>query len=175
MTLDFRSWHPEQKARFVAVLFAIIGIAAWLALERNVFSFPLALFYAVITINTYFSVRFFSGLMPSEDALQHVLDVVLAIFFLLLALHFAHPIIFVFFALCLFIAATLKYALLIHTFAHPIVLRRKILIDLLGIILCAVILGLMLAGAVFYATWAFALIFLAANAHLLILRPMYRQ
>jgi hypothetical protein len=74
----------------------------------------------------------------------------------------------------MFIVATIKYACLLNKIPQPKLLKRKIIIDLVGVSGCALILGGILAGYTELSLWTLAVSFLIANFFLLIVWPMYR-
>lgn len=172
---DSNQWSPNIKAWFVMITFALIGIVGWALLVTDWWSaLPLGIFYATITMNTYFSVKLFASITPPENKLQHIMDLLLVVFYLLLVPSFPYPTAYMFFALCIFITAPIKYALLLTVIPYEHLLKRKILIDLLGTSLCAAVLGGALLGYPLESAWVLAVVFLLANIYLLAIRPMYR-
>lgn len=134
---------------------------------------PHVIFFAVLILNTVFSVRFWRPLQP-KSPVQLVIDGVLLANYAALLFAIGRPIEFAFFAALLFIAATMKYAVMLGVVPHTDVLRKKIIIDLLGAFLCAAVLFATLMGYALYAAWALAVIFTLANIYLLYFRPMYK-
>lgn len=161
------------KTMLATAAFSLAGIAS-LALVAPASSvlLPHIIFYAVLVLNTFFSIRFFSRIAP-ENLSQIEIDTVLVILYFALASSLGRPILFAFFALCLFIAASSKYPLLLLVIPQTDVLKRKILIDLLGTATCAGILGATLLGYAFEAAWTSAILFSLANVYLLAIKPMY--
>jgi hypothetical protein len=74
----------------------------------------------------------------------------------------------------LFIVAAAKYSLMLYEIPHTHLIERKIRVDLLGALLCAMVLATMNAGFVLQASWALAVVFAIANVYVLGLRPLYR-
>lgn len=168
-------WPAHIKARVVTITFALIGTVGWVLLVTDwQIALPLGIFYATITVNTYFSVKLFMSITPPENKLQHIMDLLLVVFYLLLVPSFPYPIAYMFFALCIFITAPIKYALLLNVIPYEHLLKRKILIDLLGTALCASVLGGALLGYPLVSAWVLAIVFLLANIYLLATRPMYK-
>jgi hypothetical protein len=164
------------KAIVATGIFALAGIASSVLFVSNwQVSLPLAIFYLVITINTFPSVHLFSSIAPEEDDDKHLLsDAVLSVLYILLAISLGDPVSFALTTTLLFIAATIKYAYMLHIVPHAALLKRKIIIDLFGTLLGAASLGIMLTGHVQLASWAMAGIFVVANIYFLWINPMYR-
>ncbi len=166
---------PMKRALLSTGFFASAGILSFFFFApSNLVLWPNTLFYAVIVLNTFFSVRFFARITPHSWT-QSVVDGVLVLIYLALALSLGREWAFPFFALCIFVAAPIKYVLMLGKIPHSDLLRRKLLIELLGAglctaaLLCAVFLGYPLTAA-----WTLAIIFSLANIYLLAIRPMYR-
>lgn len=165
---------PKLRALTATILFAAVGV--WSVLFHNVpweYSIPHIIFYVVLTINTYFSVRFYTAITPAS-VFQTLIDVALAAAYIGLALTIGVPIAFAYFALLIFTIAPAKYAHLLGKTPHDKTLRRKILIDLLGTLMCVFVLGLTLVGLELKAAWILAGLFTLANIYLLAIKPMYR-
>lgn len=166
--------NPTVKALVVTVAFSLTGLLTLLYRAPQVPELlPQTIFYAVLVLNTFFSVRFYSALQP-KNVSQFVIDAVLVAAYLALALSLGRPIPFAFAALCLFILAPQKYALMLGLIPNTALLRNKILIDLSGAMLSAAVLGATLAGYAFASALVFVILFTLANIYLLFIRPMYR-
>lgn len=166
--------NPSMRALSASVLFAAVGV--WSLLFHSVpweFVVPHIVFYATLTLNTFFSIRFYTGMTP-ESTFQTLIDLILAASYVALALAIGLAVPFAFFALLIFAIAPAKYAHLLGKTPHDKTLRKKILIDLLGTLMCAMVLGLTLVGMELEAAWILASLFVAANVYLLAIRPMYR-
>jgi len=165
---------PTTKAWLATGAFALAGAVSFFVVAPiSPYLLPHLIFYAVLVVNTFFSIRFFPRIAP-ENASQVAIDAVLVFLYLALAASIGRPVQFAFFALCLFIAASTKYPLLLLVIPQTNVLKRKILIDLMGTAACAVVLGATILGYAFGAAWAAAIGFTLANVYLLLIRPMYR-
>ena len=165
----------KTRALGATILFCAAGF--WAVLFHNVpweYVYPHILFYTVLTINTFFSIGFFSSFTP-ESTFQSGIDFALAAAYIGLALMIGIPLPFSYFALLIFILAPLKYAALSGKTPYNATLRRKILIDLSGTLLCAVVLALTLLQMAWEAGWILAILFALANIYLLLIRPMYRH
>lgn len=169
-----RGVETIDKEILAAVLFGAAGIVGLLLSDAEwTARAPTALFYAVLVVNTWFSVRFFSRL-PPIDRDESAIDGLLTILYVALAFAIGRNIPFMAVATVLFFAAVAKYALLRPILNLPRTLRRKMAIDSLGGLLCVAALIGALRGYEMESTWALALVFLAANVFLLLVQPMYR-
>ncbi len=164
---------PKNRALAATILFSVVGM--WSILFHSVpweFVVPHVIFYAVLTLNTFFSVRFYTSFTP-PSLFQSFIDIALAAAYIGLALTIGIPLAFAFFALTVFTIAPAKYAHMLGRTAHDATLRKKILIDLLGTVMCVFVLGLTLVGFEQKAAWILAALFTAANIYLLAIKPMY--
>ncbi len=163
-----------SRAAVAAVSFALIGIADLLfEAPHTVYVLPHSIFFFTLVLNTFFSVRFFSRVIPESNH-QFVIDTLITIAYAGLAVSIGYEIPFAFFALVVFILAPLKYVFLRRLGIFAALLKRKITINLLGAALCmAVFTGTALGFALPFA-WTLAVVFVIANIYLLFVRPMYR-
>ncbi len=165
---------PSFKASLATFVFALAGIGAILFYAPvGPFLLPHALIYAVLVVNTFFSIRFWSALQPVDNR-QFFIDAVLIAAYLALALSIGKPLHFALAALMLFIAAPIKYMLMRGRIPHEALRRRKMLLDYLGTVSCIALTLGTLAGYALGSAWLFALGFTLANIYLLFIRPMYR-
>ena len=168
-------FSPKARAIGATIVFSLAGICGLAFFLEDIYaSLPLAVFYATLTVNTFFSIKLFSNLIPTGNISQKVIDAVLFVSYLALAFSFNSPIIFASIVTLLFIAATLKYALLLKIINHPKLLKRKIAIDSLGVVMGALSMLAIAMGYTAVGVWFLAIVFLAANIFLLFIRPMYR-
>ena len=155
--------------------FTAFGVLfAWLRVTNLAASAPLLLFFAVLIVNTVFSVRHFDRVIP-RDHLQTVIDYALIALYILLASQLHSPRSFTMVATLLFATATMKYVLLTGRVPWTRLLRRKIRIDAIGTLGCALALAGVLAGHAAIATWSLALVMLVGNVYLLVLKPLYQM
>jgi hypothetical protein len=163
-----------------AFLVTAVSVTA-LALAMTVQSFdrtsaaPLFLFHVTLLLNTFFSVQYFARITPKGDPAQWCVDTVLMLLLIALPFFLGSPVRFVALVTLLFVAATLKYVLLLGTVSDRALLRRKIRIDALGTVLCVLTLAGVLAGYPLVALWCWAAVFVAANVHVLLILPLYRS
>lgn len=167
--------YPTRKALFFTCLATLAGILAWPLFVYDWHqSLPLAIFYAILVINTYPSVQLFSSLVPQNDGKHALADIMLAGLYLFLAGSLGQPQQFALCATVLFIVAAGKYTLMFYDVPHPRLLQRKVRVDLLGALMCATVLAAMNLGWILSAAWALAIIFAVANVYVLGLKPLYR-
>jgi hypothetical protein len=161
------------RAIVAAAAFALAGLAGFLLAPHPwLFKLPHALFYAVLVLNTFFSIRFFDAL-PPQDRDERAIDAVLTVLYLVLAATIGWLVPFAFVATLLFAAATLKYVLLLPVMERHDILAPKIFIDGLGLAMCvAMLIGSLLFDPLWTA-WTAAVAFALANVYLLAIRPMY--
>jgi hypothetical protein len=165
----------EIDREFLATgLFTAAGIAGLLLSDADwSVRAPTALFYAVLVVNTWFSIRFFSRL-PPVDRDESAIDGLLTVLYIGLALSIGRVVPFIAIAATMFFVAVAKYSLLRPVLNLPRTLGRKMAIDALGGLLCLAALFGALAGFEWASAWALALVFLVANVFLLLVEPMYR-
>src|SRR3989338_2228990 len=157
------------------LLFTGIGVFSCVYLVRDwQVSLPLVLYYAILLWNTYFSIRLFSQITPPRDVAQIVSDILLLLLYMLTAVSFWSVSRFLFFSLLLFIVATLKYASLLSIVQHPKLLKRKIRVDLLGVLAHALAFGGAVAGFPSLSAWSLAVVFIIANVILFSVYPLYQ-
>src|SRR3989344_8281373 len=166
--------NPTVKTWTATIAFSIAGtISALFYSTVSPFLLPHFIIYAVLVVNTYFSIRFWSALQP-QDSRQLLIDAVLVAAYLTLAFSMGEPTYFPLALAALFVLATFKYVLMRGRTSYGAVVERKIRIDALGALSCAVLISGMLLGYALEATWLFAIGFAIANVYLLFIRPMYR-
>jgi hypothetical protein len=161
------------RALAAALGFAVVGLLGFLFVPQPwAAKAPNAVFYAVLVLNTFYSVRFFDAL-PPQDRDERIIDGALSLLYVALAATIGASLLFAAVGALLFVAAVAKYVLLLRVMDRHDILRRKILIDGLGLALC---LATLIGGALFdplWSAWAQAVVFAAANVYLLAVRPMY--
>lgn len=154
--------------------FSILGVISITFLSRGSSEAlaPHVLFYSVLLLNSFFSIRMFSRIQPKVIS-QVVIDVILFLTYAALAISIGYPLAFAFSALSIFVVASFKYVFMLEVVSGDVILKQKILIDLTGTALCAAALGGTLLGYSFQSAWILAATFLIANVYLLFIRPMY--
>lgn len=167
--------HPTLRALIIVTVFCLAGFFGWYTSdEEGKWAFPFLIFYGVLTLNSYFSIRFFSTITSPEDTLQRTIDLALVFLYLLLAYVIYEPDYFFPVALLLFIVATGKYVCMTGNIPYPKTLKKKIFIDSMGILLCFFAFMTALLGHPLLAAWVLAVVFAVANIYLLLINPMYR-
>ncbi|OGF61135.1 hypothetical protein A2662_03205 [Candidatus Giovannonibacteria bacterium RIFCSPHIGHO2_01_FULL_45_33] len=165
---------PKRKAAYATMLFVTFAtIFYFFRLDSLTQSAPLFLFYFVLIINTYFSIRLFSSITPHVIMSQHAIDVFLVIIMSVLAYYLNNPTKFIVWVLFLFIFATIKYAILLGKIPHLLLLRKKILVDLSGAAASAITLYFTLTSNVMASVWIYTVCFIIANIYLTLVNPLY--
>lgn len=172
--------HYRSKSAAVSGLIGIVGIGGFVAVTAYLalgtytsIALPFFIFYITLVLNTYYSIRLFASITPKEDLTQHTIDTVLVLLFFGLSATFAYPVAFAFINICLFTLAALKYTLLLRIVPHERLLKRKISIDIIGIIMGLAVLAGVMLGYEYTTAWCLAVVFIIANIILLKIRPMY--
>src|SRR3989344_3335545 len=156
---------PARKAVLVCLLFAGIGLFGWFTTGfANAASVPLLVYYAVLLINTFFSIRIFSAITP-KNIIQTLFDGVVAIFYLALAFSFGSVTTFAAVSAGLFLLAVAKYVHLKILISSSALLRRKIVLNTLAALLSLFALTLALLGFSEATAWALGIIFALANIY----------
>ena len=175
------NWLSPQFKTFGTILFfTIVGVYGAIfygGFGSNgsiVISLPLMIFYATITVNTYYSMKLFTRIVEKHTIVQDSVDVVLVILYGFLAFNFDKPLMFVYIVTGLFIVATLKYILLVGKLPHQKLLKNKIRIDSMGIVMGLITLIITANGNLYVGTWFLAITFGIANILLLFVWPMYK-
>jgi len=165
--------NPKLKACVFTIFFSVIGgVMVYRNLSLSIL--PLILFYVVLIINSYFSIEFFSKIVPSKRLDQKIIDLFLVFFYLILILNINNEIWYLLSSIMLFVVATLKYIFLLGVVDVKI-LKKKMVIDVFGIIACVLALVGYLISEGGIVVWIWSLVFLFANIYLLIIDPMYRS
>ncbi len=172
-----RFYTPIARSRAMAATigFGSFGVLAATTLVHNwTIAWPLVLFYAIIVVNTYFSVRAFSSITPADTTNQKAIDFIIACIYLSLATQFENPVGFTAIAALLFVACIVKYKLLaLVTPTHRKFIQRKIILDWLGALLCTLAILGVATHYSYIATILFTTINALANVYLLAIKPFY--
>lgn len=172
---DKFSSYAKRKAVLVTSIFSLWSmVAAIIYITDGFIVWPLVFFQILLIINTFFSVRAFSSIIPHNDLTQGIVDILLALCYFTMPLFFNNPTFFVLIALLLFVLASLKYIFAILLVGFSKLFYEKIRIDVLGILLCFFILVGILSGYAYVASLLFVIIFLLANIYLFFVKPLYR-
>ena len=165
----------ELKAWVVSGFFALFFIITWIVSSFDWHkALPLGIFYVIFVFNTFFSIRCFSRITPPYSLIHSILDIVLVSLYVAMALNIDAIPYFIFFNLLIFAVSSIKYTLLLGDIEHDHILKRKILIDILGVCGSSLVIGGILAGYAKYSIWAWVAIFFLANIILFTLWPFYR-
>src|SRR3990172_11302373 len=94
--------NPTVKTWTATIAFSLAGtISALFYSTVSPFLLPHFIIYAVLVVNTYFSIRFWSALQP-QDSRQFLIDAILVLAYLALAFSIGEPTYFAFAAFALF-------------------------------------------------------------------------
>ncbi|HWP61406.1 MAG TPA: hypothetical protein VN495_02285 [Candidatus Paceibacterota bacterium] len=155
------------------IVFLGVGLLGALGHASSMLLLPEVLFYLLLLVHTYLSIELFTRIEDRHYD-QLIADLLLFVSYVGLGLSLGTPVSFFFFNLCLFVAAPLKYAFLLGRIPHPILLRRKIVIDLSGTLLATVVLGVAIFSSALVAAWLLTILFALASVRYLITHPLYR-
>jgi len=173
--ISAKSFTSRAKMRALGTVlgFSLLAIAAMFFVRDWHNSWPLVSFYALLLLNTYFSIRTFASITPENNLLQHFIDMTLGLCLFILPFQFNLPLNFTLWMTLLFVLAALKYILLIPIAGYSRLLFMKIRVDSLGVLLCLLALWGILLGYVYISTVLWAIIFFLANIHVLWIKPHY--
>lgn len=165
--------YARNRAAAATVFFGVIALISLGSIVDWSKSWPLVVFYAILLINTYFSIRTFASITPEENLGQKLIDAALVACMLLMVFNFNSILNFILITTLLFIIATLKYIFLTQLAGYSKLLYMKIRIDTLGILFCflAVVGTLWGYGRQVSVIWAFG--FVLANIYVLWWEPHY--
>lgn len=169
------SSFAQKRAVMAVVGFSLVGIVgAWMTAADWPSALGPALFFVMIIVNTYYSIRCFSDVPGSQTAMQFFVDTLLVLTYIWLALCFGDPEQYLLVTIILFLIAAIKYALLLADNHFTARLRRKIILDCLCGVACTLALAGVMTGnaAVSLAVWLFA--FLCGNIYVLMFSDLYR-
>ena len=163
---------PSFKALVVSLFFLV------LASYRSVISgltppLALTLFYTVLCLNTYYSIKVFAALTNPWSISQNIIDVLLVIIYSTLAWYLADVSAALTLTVVLFGFAFIKYVILPPTFPSPQLLFRKKIIDGLGFIGALIIWFCVIVLHIKEAVWVWTAGFILVNIYILWLKPLY--
>ncbi len=166
--------HALTRAWSVSIFFLLWFFLVIFFFKINPESLSLSIFYLLLIINTFFSIRTFATITPKDHFGQKIWDILLILCLVSLPLVFSSTIDFVSIALVLFVVASLKYIFLIPVVNFSRLLFYKIRIDTLGILLCTLCLLGVIGGFPRASTDIWTSIFFLANVYVLWYEPLYR-
>jgi len=170
--------YSLRKATLVTTLFAVLGVASLIIHRTNtrvdwLLALPLIIFYATLCINTFFSVRLFSSLIPPDDIAHNVIDLVLAILYATLAWFLYDRNLFIFIAGLMFAGATIKYSYALKNIPYKELLRKKIFIDNIGTFISIITYAASIFVHPSLFLWIWSIGFLITNIYILYIKPLY--
>lgn len=166
-------WGQQMAVTFTTVFAVLGGIAAVITAPDIGMVLPLELFYAVLLVNTYFSIRCFLSIIPRGDRRQQVANATLVTLYIMLPMSFGNARWFMVFCTLLFTIATLKHILLLGIITERRLLRKKIITDGVGAIASLAVLGGVMAGYPKISAYLWLVAFGIANVYLLLIKPLY--
>ncbi len=164
---------PLYRSLLACGIFAIAGALGWYFTSDGERSFPLVGYYAILVVNTFFSIKTFAAITP-QNTTQDLADIVLVLIYIALAFSFSSVLLFSASSTMLFLVAIGKYVHLMMLITYRNFLRRKIRLNALGASLSLCALALALSGQPAEAAWLLFGLFAVANIYLLAINPMYR-
>jgi hypothetical protein len=173
-TSDNWAKHAKIKAWLVCGGFALWTIFTVFVLGIYPQYLSILFFYILLVTNTFFSIRIFATITPTDNWGQKFWDALLFFCLVSLPLSFSSPVWFVFINTLLFIIATLKYIFLIPLVGFTKLLHKKIRIDTLGILLCLTCLAGVMINITYTALNIWVITFFIANNYVLWYKPLYK-
>ncbi|MFA6459416.1 MAG: hypothetical protein WCV79_03420 [Candidatus Paceibacterota bacterium] len=166
-------FSPKTKAATVTSILTIF-FAGVLVVEKIdlLDALPFILFYVMLLLHTYYSIRNFSEI-PYEDVKTLFVDGVLVCFYVIMVLCMGDPVFFCILLSTFFVLAALKYVILLGHTEYVSSLKRKIIIDAMGAILGLVTLFVMYAGYVTVGWWFLVSVYLIATVYCFLISPLY--
>ncbi len=165
---------PKVKAGYVSIGFFLAGVISFFYHHLDwQLTLPILIFYTVLCINTFYSIRIFTAITSVTDIAQWITDFLLIFLYVWLAWYIGDAQISLFIASLMFAAATIKYTLLQKTSKYRNLLRKKIVIDSIGTF------GTILAyGATIFIhptnfVWIWSISFVLVNIYILVHDPLY--
>ncbi len=167
---------PNVRASLAALLFTFVGALGFFVggVWRYEVGVPLAVFYFLLVLNTFFSVRYFAAMTKPNDIVQNCFDAVLILFYIWLAFSLREPLQFAFVLTVFFGVTVLKYVLLRRGNLYRAIISRKMYMNAGGCAFSLLSLMLMGAGYVFPTVLVGTGAFIALTVYLLYVNPMYR-
>lgn len=170
------SLSPTTKATVAVTIFSVASlIGLFLHIDSIKILLPSFIFYVLFLINSFYSIRLFFGIIPTNLVSQKIVDFILFIIYLILAFTIYSGFLFSLFLTIFFIFGTLKYVLLKKCLVgNSRLLFRKILANSLAALLGFLIMIGVLMGFEIVSAWSLVVIFSIANIYIFFINPLYR-
>jgi hypothetical protein len=165
-----------ENQRIVTGFFVIFFFAGlWMTHTSSQFSVQAAIFHAILLLNTYFSIKCFGRLTPLRASWQGTVDMILVLIYAILPFCFGFASLYILLLILLFSVAAMKYALLIGFISDTVLLRRKIIIDVSGVLwnFSVFLIGSLGLLPIDFLLWMWVGVFAVMNIYLLKIKPMY--
>ena len=125
--------NPKQKGVLATIVFTLFGVLGYGFAPDKSAILPEAILYALLMVQTWYSLPLFFSLIDPKDKRQQGMDVVLALAYAGLAWSIHGGILFYVAWTIFFTLTVLKYSLLVGRFSAQRLLRRKLVANVLGI------------------------------------------
>jgi hypothetical protein len=182
---DIHMMHdPKFRARAVTIFFTIAFVILG-PFHSTVFTngrfaqsgwagaLPILIFLALLLIHTYHAVRSITSITPPRLAFPHLYDAALVVAYLALPVSLWYGSVFYLVATFLFAVASMKYALLLGRTTGETLIRKKLIVDIGGVLGCLTAYTGDVMGMTRVTDWVFSLGFIAASVYLFYIRPLY--
>ncbi len=163
-----------KKSFLVCAVFALSGLYSCIFLVKNwEYATPNLIFYFILLINTFFSIITFDPMVSKNILFQKNIEILLVAVYLFLSFKIDAPLWFSILGAMLFLVAIFKYYNLGKVGGFTGLIKRKIFVDVLGLLallltLIGVVLGFELASL-----WILAVAFSIVNFYLFFIKPLY--
>jgi hypothetical protein len=161
----------NQRGRWATMLFCVFGLLGWYFASDRVAALPQILMYAMLMWQTWFSLPLFFRLIDQGIPGQQAIDLFIGCGYAFLAYAIPNQGLFAFAWTVFFTLTVLKYALLVGRFSQPVLLRRKLTANVLGIALgwsMPIFVGF---GGI--GRWAGVILFGGACLYYFFINPLY--
>jgi hypothetical protein len=167
---------PKQRAVWATIIFSLFGVfGAIIAWHNIAIAWAPMLFYAMLVWNDYYSIGYFSKIIPPNKMSQVAVDIALLILHFMSTLFFGNPFLFAISITVLFILAALKYAGDLPSVKNSRALYRKVKIDTLGALISALTLAGMFMGYPWQTTVIWTGVFVCSSVYVILINPLYKD
>ncbi len=167
----------HQAVQVASLAVTILGGTAIWSIHAGIrdwsVSAPLVVFFCILTINTFFSIRYFHPFEPARSRSQWLINSILIFLYLLLETSFNDPLRYTIILTILFAIATVKYLALRKTLGTDTTIERKIRVDSYATLVGVVAVIGMFIGVQWVISWTLAIGNIVANIYLLWANPLY--
>lgn len=174
--------EPKVRARVVTIFFAFafiffsplpVEVFIHPGLAEFMYTIPFYIFLVLLLVHTYHAVHCFKTVAPKQQRMAHVIDAILVLLYLALPMSLWYGSFFYLIATLLFAVASLKYALLFGQTSAGALVRKKLIVDIIGILGCLIAFIGDALGFWPVTDWIFAIGFAAVTIYLFYIDPLY--